>query len=353
MMEPVVDGPEQLTPGWLTEALHAGGHDLTVGAVEADRIGTGQMGATYRLRVAYEGASGPSTLVAKLGNGDEAARAQVGPGYAAEVGFYTHLAPGLDVRTPQCWYGAIVDDNSRFTLLLDDVDGATPGVQADGCTVAQAAAAIANLVGLHAPRWNDPTLRDNRFLMRSSRAAAAMMDAVLPPATEGFVERYADQLESGERETLQAVANAIGTWMTASPEPFSVVHGDYRLDNLLFPASGDDVVVVDWQTAAIGPPLRDVAYFLGTSLDTEQRRIHERQLVDGYHTALEARGVTGYDAEQCWDDYRLGLLQGPMVTVLGCMYASGVRSDRSDAMFMAMTHRSCAAIDDLRSLELV
>ena len=53
LMEPVVDGPEQLTPGWLTEALQSGGHDLTVAAVDAERIGTGQMGATYRLRLGY------------------------------------------------------------------------------------------------------------------------------------------------------------------------------------------------------------------------------------------------------------------------------------------------------------
>ena len=76
-------------------------------------------------------------------------------------------------------------------------------------------------------------------------------------------------------------------------------------------------------------------------------------MVGAYHGWLAARGVTGYSAERCWEDYRLGHLQGPMVTILGCMYASGVRSARSDAMFMAMTRRSCAAIADLDSLALL
>jgi hypothetical protein len=35
------------------------------------------------------------------------------------------------------------------------------------------------------------------------------------------------------------------------------------------------------------------------------------------------------------------------------MYAMGDRSDRSDGMFLAMARRSCAAIRDLRSLDLL
>lgn len=352
-LEPVVDRAEELTPNWLTNALEVGGHDLTVASVAAERIGTGQIGTTFRLQLDYAGRAGPATLVAKLAGGDQASRAQVAPGYASEVGFYTHLAPSLDVRTPRCWYGAIADDKTRFTLLLDDVVGASPGVQVDGCTVTQARAAIANLVGLHAPRWNDPTLRGHPFLMRSSDSMAAMMGQLLPTATEGFVGRFGDRLTDGEQLTLREAARVIGAWLVARPEPFTVLHGDYRLDNLLFSRVGDDVVAVDWQTAALGPPMRDVAYFLGTSLDTAQRRAQESQLVGEYHSALEARGVGGYGADQCWDDYRFGHLQAPMVTVLGCMYASGVRSEQADAMFLAMTRRGSAAIEDLGSLDLV
>jgi aminoglycoside phosphotransferase (APT) family kinase protein len=121
----------------------------------------------------------------------------------------------------------------------------------------------------------------------------------------------------------------------------------------LFDEVTGEVVVVDWQTAAIGPPLRDVAYLLGTSLPSEDRRANERWLVGEYHAALVDQGISGYDAGQCWDDYRLGQLQGPMITVLGCIYAAAERNEKSDAMFLAMARRSCAAISDLRSLDLV
>ena len=151
--------------------------------------------------------------------------------------------------------------------------------------------------------------------------------------------------------TLRASANAITEWQLARAEPFAVIHGDYRLDNLMFSTTADDdVVAVDWQTMIVGPPTRDVAYFLGTSLDVDDRRASEQQLVASYHRELCARGVDGYDAARCFDDYRVGQLQGPMITVIGCMYATAERSDAADGMFLAMIHRACAAIQDLDSI---
>ena len=348
---PYADGPDELTPAWLTDALRAGGHPQVVVTAATERIGTGQMGRTYRLDLTYAGEPGPPSLIAKIHGDDELMRSLVAPGYRAELGFYRHLAPGLDVRTPDCWYAGGSEDSSLFTLLLADAAPAEPGVQADGCTLAQARASIANLVGLHAPRWADPSLYDLDFIMKPDPSTAQGMQDALVGATEQFVERYEGQLGPDDPATLRACAQAIGAWQLTRLDPISVVHGDYRLDNLLFGPGDDDVLAVDWQSVQIGPPLRDVAYFLGTSLTTELRRAHEEALVGEYHAALVAGGVTGYPLERCWDDYRLGHLQAPMIGILGCIYASGERSERSDAMFVAMATRAAAAIRDHRSLE--
>ena len=239
------------------------------------------------------------------------------------MGFYTQLVETLDVRTPRCWYGAITDDAMHFTLLLEDLAPRITGVQADGCSVARADAALRNLAGLHAPRWNDESLFDLDFLARTTQERADFLGNILTGATEEFVSRYEAELDAAEVRTLRASASAITEWQLARPEPFAVIHGDYRLDNLMFSTTDDDdVVAVDWQTMIVGPPTRDVAYFLGTSLDVDDRRAAEEQLVASYHRALCARGVDGYDAERCFDDYRVGQLQGPMITVIGCMYAT-------------------------------
>jgi hypothetical protein len=345
-VNPVADGVDDLTTGWLSQAL---GKDVR--AVTAERVGTGQTGETYRLSLDVD--YGRSTIVAKLAAGDEAARRRVARGYRCEVGFYVDLVETLDLRTPRCSYAAITDDALAFTLLLEDLAPRTPGVQADGCSVARAEDAVRNLAGLHAPRWNDESLFALEYLDRRGPEQLEFFGQMSGAATAEFVQRYRDDLDSADVATLREAAEAVPTWQVARTAPFAVVHGDYRLDNLLFPPEGDGVVVVDWQTLTVAPPARDLAYFLGTSLTVEYRRTAEEDLARRYHRDLVVRGVRDYNETHCFDDYRLGQLQGPMITTIGAMYATADRSPAADAMFLTMARRSCTAIRDLRSLDLL
>jgi aminoglycoside phosphotransferase (APT) family kinase protein len=190
----------------------------------------------------------------------------------------------------------------------------------------------------------------------AGEADGEVLADVLRSATGIFCDRYEDRLDPADSDVLRAVPEAIAGWTAARGERFAPVHGDYRLDNLLFPdASGPAatgrVAAVDWQTVSLGLPARDVAYFLETSLTVEDRRRHEDDLVAAYHRALEAHGVSGHPLDACLDDYRFALLQGPLITVLGAAYSR--RTDRGDDMFMAMAARSCAAVRDHRTLDLV
>jgi aminoglycoside phosphotransferase (APT) family kinase protein len=167
-----------------------------------------------------------------------------------------------------------------------------------------------------------------------------------------FVDNLGALLSAEDVATVRAIPEVIGRWALARAERFGLVHGDYRLDNLLFPPSGaPGVAAVDWQTLSLALPARDLAYFIGTSLDPEERRASERALVEAYHAALVRHGVSAYSLEECWDDYRFAMLQGPLVSVFGQAY--GTRTERGDRMFAAMTARSCAAIRDLGTLDLV
>ena len=129
------------------------------------------------------------------------------------------------------------------------------------------------------------------------------------------------------------------------------MHGDYRLDNLLFDPDRTRVTVVDWQTVGLGLPTRDLAYFTATSLLPEIRPTVERDLVERYHKALLGYGVTDYDSETCWNDYRLGVLQAPLLTTLGFAFAAS--TERGDEMILTMLHRGCRAIRDLGAIELI
>jgi hypothetical protein len=351
LTDPVVDDPSLLTAEWLTAALASRGHEAEVRAVSYERIGTGQIGASYRLYLDAVGQV-PATLVAKIAAGSPEARQRVGEGYRKEVRFYTDLAGLVAVNTPQCWYAAISDDTQSFTLLLEDLAPSVPGVQAQGCRLDQAVAAVQNLAGLHAPLWCDPLLADHADWLRPmDEATGAFLGELMVGATEQFIERYAERLP-GDVDTLRGAAASIGRWSTEGDDIFALMHGDYRLDNLMFDPDSADVAAVDWQTVTTGPPVRDLSYFLATSLSVELRRAHERELLEVYVTALKARGVD-HPIERCFADYRLGVLQGPLITVLGCIYATAEPSEASDAMFLAMATRSCAAIRDLATLDLL
>ncbi len=344
-MNPIAGCAEELNAEWLSVAL-----GREVRSFSSERIGTGQTSSTYRVQIDADGC--PATLVAKLAEGDEAARRQVATAHRNEVGFYLRLAGTLDVRTPLCWYGSISDDGTQFTLLLEDLSPRQPGRQVDGCPVDQMEDAVRNLAALHACRWNDESLHDVDFLVPLTGQRAEFLGGLASTATEQFIARFSARLDGRDVATLRDVAEVLVEWLLARPAPFTLVHGDYRLDNLMFPPAGNDVVAVDWQTVTLALPARDLSYFIATSLPADERRGAEESLVETYYDDLLQRGVEGYTADQCFDDYRFGQLQGPMITVLGTM-TSQERSRSADEMFLAMASRSCAAVRDLGSLSLV
>jgi aminoglycoside/choline kinase family phosphotransferase len=343
----LVTGPDELTASWFAAAL-----GRRVDAVEREQVGTGQMGTCHRVRLTGD-PSLPSSVLVKLPAADPAARALVIGAYATELRFYAEVAPTVAVRVPLVHHQAIDLGTGAFVLVMEDLAPAVQGDQVVGCAPAQARAAAVNLAGLHGPRWCDPTLVDVEGLQPQGPDDAALLAEFYGPALDLFVDGLGDRLAPGTVETLRLTLDLAEAWTLGRSERFGLVHGDYRLDNLMFPPDGapGPVVAVDWQTLSLGLPARDLAYLVSTGLPVEERRAHERDVVAAYHAALERYGVRGYPLEACWDDYRFAMLQGPLVSVFGCAF--GARTDRGDAMFAAMVDRSCAAIRDLGTLDLV
>jgi aminoglycoside/choline kinase family phosphotransferase len=170
-------------------------------------------------------------------------------------------------------------------------------------------------------------------------------------AADIAIERLDSSMSEADKATLRQAASLITPWLSLEPKRFSLLHGDYRLDNMLFDPDRGKVTVVDWQTLTVGLPARDVAYFTATSLVPEVRAQVEERLVDAYHDELLAHGVTDYARDTCWRDYRLGMLHAPLISTLGLAFASC--TERGDEMMATMLRRGCQAMRDLDSLGLV
>jgi aminoglycoside phosphotransferase (APT) family kinase protein len=85
---------------------------------------------------------------------------------------------------------------------------------------------------------------------------------------ERQVRRFAQLWEINQTREIPAV-DEVGRYLTAhlpDPLPPTVVHGDYRLGNMMVsPAEPTRIVaVLDWEMGAIGDPRADVGYLLST-----------------------------------------------------------------------------------------
>jgi aminoglycoside/choline kinase family phosphotransferase len=352
--QPLAD-PSALTGAWLTEALQNAGHETAeVDSISLEEIGTGQTGTSFRVNVNFTHATDlPPTFVAKLPAHDPAVRERVAIGYRAEVAFYDAVAATVAVPVPTCFVSAISPDAQSFVLLLEDLEPARQGDQLLGCGPTQAYAAVEALAGLHGPRWSDPTWRafTATALPAADPAMAKGLGDVARMATDMFLERLGERMTSTDRQTLDSYPEHVPSWLLAHPQRFSLLHGDYRLDNLMFAPDDMSVVVVDWQTLSIGLPARDLAYFLGTSLHPSVRAAHEHALVEAYHSTLLQFGVRDYDLQRCFDDYRLGMLQVPLIATFGAAFSA--TTDRGDEMMLIMLERACEAIRSLDTLEVI
>ena len=346
---PVLRRPEELTSSWLAEALGTGPIDeFTV-----EPIGTGQMSESRRVSIDYAPGpdTGPASVVLKTASADENSRS-VGVSlgvYDREVRFYSELAPRVGGPLPQCYTAVIDPREGWFTLLLEDVAPAVQGDQITGCAVEQARLATLELARLHAPVFADPQLGATPWLNQEMVLGQALMTQLLPT----FLERYGDRVAPEHREVCRRFVASLDGWVADRRPPLGLVHGDYRLDNMLFGAADAPrrFAVVDWQTVSWGPVMTDLSYFLGGSLAVEDRRAHEQVLVRGYYDALHAHGVRGFDWDQCWDGYRRQSFLGILMTVGPAVLVE--RTERGDEMFLVSLSRYAQQILDLDALELL
>jgi Phosphotransferase enzyme family len=348
---PIIEDPADVTAVWLNRVLVHAGHDVSISSIHREAVGTGQMAHNERYRFTFDGDAGdaPTSVVIKFPSPNEASRAAgAAGGYRNEVLFYTELAADLPIVVPQCLHGAVSDDSSVFTLVLEDLAPARQGDQIRGATDAQILAAVENLAGLHAPRWGDPSLSGIDWLQSSGGEAIGYVEIVTPM----FIERYEARLSDTAKTVFTSFGRNVANWIEREPTPGTLVHGDYRLDNLMFAVAPDGTAVsaVDWQTLGVGSGARDLAYLLGNSSEPDNRRRHEAEALDRYRSALSGLGVE-LTADDVMARYRHGTFQGPFITMLGSIAVG--QTDRGDDMFMAMAERAAAQIIDLDALDVI
>ena len=345
----VVERPADLTADWLTAAIGAG----TITDFSVERIGTGQMSECYRVQLTYadrgSGSGGPDSVVLKVAATDPMSR-QTGGSlglYEREVCFYRDIAPRLRGPVAPCYHAAFDAAAGIFDVLLGDANPAVVGDEIRGATVAQAKLAVTELARLQGPLLGDTTLADAPWLHRDTPVNQGLITAL----HAAFVDRYGDRIAPQHRMVCERLVGGFDAYLAEEAGEGRIqglVHGDYRLDNMLFGAVGADrpLTVVDWQTVTWGPAMTDLAYFLGCALPVAERRTHYDELLQAYHAAL------GPAAPISLADVREGVRRqsffGVMMAIVSSMLVE--RTERGDAMFMTMLQRHCEHVLDVDAL---
>ena len=341
--------PDAISPAWLAGKL---GQDATaLRGFTVAKVGTGQMCDSFRLTLDWAGSvDAPASVIAKCPSHDAASRniAKLTGTYVKEVSWYRELAAGSGVAAPLCHHAEIADDDVDFILILSDLAPARQGDQLAGLDLAGLVPCIEAAAGLHALLWDDPRLDTLPWLARDS---GDVIRALFPQLYAGFRERYAGRLEPEILDLGAGIVDRLDAYLTRRTAARTIVHGDLRIDNILFSPDGARCWLIDWQTLGRGSGATDLAYLVGTSIaDPFERAAADRPAFDHWIAALRARGI-GPDVAGLWTDYRVGALSGYFMAVFASM--SVARTARGDEMFAVMAERPARQALALGSLDLL
>jgi hypothetical protein len=327
---------EELTPAWLTAALRQTGtiRRVAVTTLDHEVLSEGRWftGRVSRLRLGYDGYEdgAPAAAVAKLPSTDPCIRAELNSlgVYEREFRFYTEIRGAGDLPVPRLYYAGLDQDTGRSILLLEDLEQARVGDNLRGCSDEDAYLAVAHLAGCQAAWWENSRLMsmswltplDPHRLQQLWQRLWGKFGSVLPDPLRDLARRL--------------VGNIADYRCRLDARPRTLLHGDFRLDNLLFGAPGRarPLTIIDWQLTGRGCGVADLAYFAAFCLSKEQRRAIERRLVETYHAALVAKGISGYSLDWCWDNYRFHTLGA-----LGRIITAGALLDLSSTRGRALT----------------
>ena len=356
-------GGDEVTADWMQQALVAGGASdfPEIDSVKVGKLSdvTSALGTLFRCRMtAREGAAlDPDSVIVKFPptNPVTVRLASLMSVYRREYLFYRDVAPGKHVRVPHLFYGHYDERTRRSVLIIEDLGDMLAIPQSDGVGEARARLAVREIAALQGRFWeaeDAPELADiGPFLSTVQRR---IMQTVYLLTLPRSMQRFPDLFTPNSRRNAERFGTSIDAHFAAVAEgPNTVVHGDYRGDNVLFGSEDlNEMAVIDWQGCGLGCGMYDVAFFLGTSVSIGDRRKLERDAVDEYHDVVSRLGAKSLTRDDCWRSYRQNMLGTLMPMVIG---SGGM--DMSDPRLVSQTrvllNRTLTAIEDLESWEFM
>lgn len=265
--------------------------------------------------------------------------------YAGEAAFYSQLADRIDVNIPRAYAARLDEASGKSFVLIEDLlaRNASFGTALKPLEAGSMREFVDEMAKLHAAFWRSPNMQELSWLQGGGSLLQSCEAVITPdvwsrcsglPRAEFVGEDFRDF------DTFRAfVLNALRSDVEQS---ICFVHGDCHIGNTFSdPASG--IGLLDWQSTMLGHWAHDLAYAIITSLTIEDRRAHERQLIDQYVEKLDELGIE-LDRDEAWLEYRRH-------TAYSCAWAICLPEWQPEEICCAVVERAFAAADDLNSLK--
>ena len=296
---------EQVTPAWMTAAIASRHPDARVGAV---RLVTRDDGTNRRARfqLLYAAGSGPEFVFVKA-HAPHHRFVHLRNGNLFNEARLFRAAITLPLDHPLV-YLAIVDwRHLDFLLVMEDITqrGADPRDATRPLSVAQVANGLRGLARLHSRYWGFSARTQPALRFVKTWAPSKGWQVGLRARIPVGLQRGGDALPHAIAQSSGAAMVAIWSRYvtTLTQFPMTLLHGDAHIGNT-YVLPDDEVGFLDWQVVRRGEWSQDVGYFLVGSLTENDRREHERALLEEYRNALTVPRAQQPSAAQIWQRYR-------------------------------------------------
>ncbi|MFA5547663.1 MAG: phosphotransferase [Porticoccaceae bacterium] len=237
-----------------------------------------------------------------------------------EARFYSALATKMPVPSPICYFADWDDDDQGeqgFIILEDLIPlGGEFGASHLPIGVDDMAKSLEGMATMHGGSWGHPEL-DRQDWLQTAMAPGTTTDDYWMMMPDIFAEHNSlpERLAIFPRwmaEDTRRLYSAFQQLCAHDNEysgPRCLVHGDAHLGNTYRRPDGSRIWF-DWQIVRKGLPWRDLTYFLVGSLEIEERRKADRELIKHYLEHLAANGGPDFTLDQALEEVSRWVIWG-------------------------------------------
>ena len=347
-LRPTVPGSlAELTPEYLTRALSRSFPGVSVERIELGEVADGT-NRRARIKLWYREGDGPASVFVKIHGRILHRLALVALRAWRAEALLAGSGVGLPLEHPAFYWSANDPRRIACVVVMEDVTtrGGRPNDATNPLNVDEVADGLAGLAKLHAAFWDKPLPPGLLFL------APWRLGRTWAPVSRASLAHGIRRLDrSGRRELLPRDLNAgllerqfRNSARLARSGPQTVLHGDPHPGNT-YGLPSDRTGFYDWQLVRTGDWGNDVGYFLAGSLDVDDRRASERDLLAEYLNRVRAAGAEPPAFDRAWDRYR----STPAFGLATWMHTYSAGSFQPDDVALATLERFGAAYEDLET----